>query len=1289
MYNLLLVIHYISIFGLLVESIFIFHKWRNSLHGLLFLSCISTLVSNAGYLMQISSHTEEAYINALKLSYLGRVWIPLSLFLFAMQLCHIKVPDATKAVLCGAHILTYILVLTCKSNGLYYTNLHFTTEGLVPKLEHGNGIWHSTYMTLVCIYGFIGIFVLIRAYIKTKRKNARKRFVMVLLSIFSQLTSFILYLVHAFGDYDATAFGFVIGMVFMYIALFKYDLLDSSQLAKDFLVDELAEAIIAVDNYGRVSYYNYPAKSLFPEIVTEPEKVIEKVRYAVGQNKNLEINERILTPDSNILYQEGEKVGELFVMADDTEHFRYMDQLKEQKRIADEANQAKSSFLANMSHEIRTPINAVIGMDEMILRESREKQTVSYANDIMSASRTLLSLINDILDFSKVEEGRLEIIPTQYELGSLINDLVNMIRERASKKGIAFNVNVDKEIPHLLYGDEIRLKQCAMNVLTNAVKYTEKGSVDFTVSFERGTGDIIALIFTVKDTGIGMKEEDLDKLFSPFTRMEEKRNRGIEGTGLGMSITRQLLDLMGSKLDVKSVYGEGSKFSFRVNQQAMTEEPIGDYSERFMAENVRIKGYRELFHAPDACILVVDDTEMNLAVIKSLLKKTKIKIDTAESGREAISRAMIKKYDLAFIDHMMPEMDGIETLAEMKKIEDRDDTVYVALTANAVSGARQMYLDAGFADYLPKPIDGAKLEKLILKYLPEDKIITDYEEDEESSSEFVSNKVLIIDDDETARAAAEEILKGDYVIFMAESGTEGLKIAGEENPDIILLDINLTDMSGFDVLKELKGNDALSDVPVMIMTGDGDYETEVSGFLSGASDFVRKPLRPQVVRERVRRLVDLYHYNQSIEGEVSRQAERSRSLSREMMLSLAKTVDTKDHYTNGHSRRVAAYAAEIARRLGKTPDEQEKIYEIGLLHDIGKIGIHEDIIHKDSRLTDDEYAEIKEHTLKGYEILKEITMMPELADGARSHHESYDGKGYPDGLKGEEIPETARIVCVADCYDAMTSTRTYSKPREQADVRAEIERCMGTRFDPLPAKAMLQMIDEDPEYKLNENATGSMIWKGYSRLWDLKAKDAPTVHEENAIPSFLHEVEGLEIEEGVKNCGTPDGFMSVITVFHDTASAKSAEIRKLYEDKDWENYTIKVHALKSSARIIGAAKLSELAKNLEDAGKERNIALIDEKTDDLLSMYDGLDASLKKLDKAGDTLPEISIGMLSEAYQTMEEIAMAMDYGMMDDLLKDLSGYHLQPDDAARIGEIKNMLLALDWDGIMRKIKDR
>ena len=341
-------------------------------------------------------------------------------------------------------------------------------------------------------------------------------------------------------------------------------------------------------------------------------------------------------------------------------------QLRQEKLLALKASQTKSDFLSNMSHEIRTPINAILGMDEMILRESKDKNILEYAENLRHAGNNLLGIVNDILDFSKIEAGKMEIINVEYSLSSLLNDLVNMIQKRAEKKNLKLIVNADENLPSVLYGDEIRIKQIVTNILTNAVKYTEKGSVTLNVNFEPHDENSIWLKVSVVDTGIGIKEEDIEKLFKAFERIEEERNRTIEGTGLGMNITQQLLSMMESHLDVSSVYGEGSTFSFKLAQKIVNSEPLGNFSDAFKSSLTQHKEYHEKFTAPNAKILVVDDTVMNLTVVKGLLKQTKIQIDTAESGYECLDLVKKNHYDIIFLDHRTPGLDGIETLQKMR-----------------------------------------------------------------------------------------------------------------------------------------------------------------------------------------------------------------------------------------------------------------------------------------------------------------------------------------------------------------------------------------------------------------------------------------------------------------------------------------------------------------------------------------------------------------------------------------------------------------------------------------------
>ncbi len=462
------------------------------------------------------------------------------------------------------------------------------------------------------------------------------------------------------------------------------------------------------------------------------------------------------------------KLSRVIWLTEDINHEKEeRDKLVDLSERAIAASEAKSAFLSNMSHEIRTPINAVLGMNEMILRECDDQNVIEYASSIKTAGATLLGLVNDILDFSKIEAGKMEIIPVDYDLSSVINDLVNMIQTKADDKGLKLALEINTELPIQLHGDEVRIKQVITNILTNAVKYTERGSVTFCIDYKKIPDDPNGVILNVavKDTGIGIKKADMQKLFSEFERIEEERNRNVEGTGLGMSITKRLLEMMDSKLKVESIYKLGSKFSFSLRQQVVKWEPIGDYEAAYKASLQTNKKYHEKFRAPNARVLVVDDTPENLVVFRSLLKQTRVKIDTADSGDEGLELMQGRKYDIIFLDHMMPDKDGIETLHELrgKKEDPNLETPAICLTANAISGAKERYLAEGFDDYLSKPIEPDKLEEMLIAYLPEDKI----ESAEEDAPEEAG-----AEDTETCGKWYENLAGIDAKAAMKNSGSE-------------------------------------------------------------------------------------------------------------------------------------------------------------------------------------------------------------------------------------------------------------------------------------------------------------------------------------------------------------------------------------------------------------------------------------------------------------------------------------------------------------------------------------
>lgn len=390
---------------------------------------------------------------------------------------------------------------------------------------------------------------------------------------------------------------------------------------------------------------------------------------------------------------------------------------KRAQRDAEVANHSKSNFLANMSHEIRTPINTVLGMNEMILRQTTEENTRSLAQDIRTSTESLLEIVNEILDFSRIESGKMQLMEDDYELRDVLHDTATAFDLRAKEKGLYLHLDIDEQLPSMYRGDSLRLRQIINNIMSNAIKYTREGGIRFSVSgYQEEDSEI--LHFEIEDTGVGIHEEDMQRLFEAFERIDEKSNRNIEGTGLGMAITANLLDMMGTTLQVKSTFGEGTMFCFDLKQRVKDWTPMGIFEAQERKDDSNQK-QEFTFIAPDISILLVDDNAMNRKVFCKLLKHTQMQIDEADNGFTCLEMVKKKHYDLIFLDHMMPELDGVETFSYMQSMQENlcKDTPVIVLTANAIIGAKEQYLKIGFRDYLSKPIEPRLLENLIVEQL--------------------------------------------------------------------------------------------------------------------------------------------------------------------------------------------------------------------------------------------------------------------------------------------------------------------------------------------------------------------------------------------------------------------------------------------------------------------------------------------------------------------------------------------------------------------------------------------
>lgn len=1062
-----------------------------------------------------------------------------------------------------------------------------------------------------------------------------------------------------------------------------------------------------------------------------------------------------------------------------------MQKVESEREKAEAANEAKSAFLSNMSHEIRTPMNAIVGMTDILLREEHSPKTREYLNNIKNSGAALLTIINDILDFSKIESGKMEIVEEEYEPMSMFHDLSMIFLNRIGEKKVELLYDIDKNMPEKLWGDGQRLRQVVINLMNNAIKFTESGYVRLSVKVSTREAESAELTFSIEDSGQGIRQEDIGKLFGSFQQVDTRKNRQKEGTGLGLAISKQLVELMHGSIGVESKYGEGSTFYFTVPQKIVTRRPAAKLKteeqnlvgmkianaavknqliqlaaayhvdcvesgtasaekmnflitddrtsiseeertqleknkgvlcvlQNPMMENLSGEGgiilnkplyslnfcqllnHEELvfqsisqeelqFTAPEARILVVDDNEMNLKVAKGLLEPFQMQIDTAANGKEALEMVQKKQYHIVFMDHMMPVMDGIEATREIRRLdtESSRSLPIVALSANATAEAKELFLREKMDDFVAKPIKLKEIAKCILKWLPKelvtmgdaekntdaekmlseetlpvierldvsegirncgslklfmellgdfyklidikcsklekclaDGMIRDYtievhglkntarmigamelselfyqmeqlgnqgeqekikqrtpevlalyrsykpilaeyaktseekqqvsyddirkvlmrlhdamdsfELDEadramkeieayafpedmqpmvEQLSAYVADVameevlqmtesmcerleadntgkiqeagtgalIMLVDDDAINSKAVRNMLQPEFRVIAAETGRKAFELLEENIPDLILLDVHMPEMDGHDVIHLLKENPDYAEIPVVFLTSDEGETTEVQGFSEGAIDFIRKPFQKAVATQRIRRILELSYLQKNLKQEVEKQtdvAEKRRKkverMSLQMVQALANTIDAKDSYTNGHSTRVAKYAVMIAERMGYSGEKLEQLQYAALLHDIGKIGIPNEIINKPAKLTDEEYEIIKTHPVIGGNILDEISEIPDIAIGARWHHERYDGKGYPDRLMSLEIPEIARIIGVADAYDAMTSKRSYRDVLPQEVVFDEIEKGKGSQFDPQIAEIMMELMREDTGYQMHE-----------------------------------------------------------------------------------------------------------------------------------------------------------------------------------------------------------------------------
>ncbi len=690
---------------------------------ILLVGTICTFLDMTGYFLEIQSVSPEAARLSIKIEYIGTTMGLLSFLLFScLYSSHLKDRHMKliKGFYAADHIFILILVFTIDHNTLFF-------KAIDRVMQNGCYFWsivpgplYYWWVATTMVLGILITFITLQTALEHKGEKRPEYFLLCLASL-NPIFLWFLRMTGVLGYYDPYPMSMMIMESFLVLVMYRYRLFDTVKTAKDRVIDDVKEGVLITDYNGEVIYSNREASRIFPELDWSDRQAIEEkvFQFLEVHRDGFNLEGRHYQWQSGEIYDGNRrKAGVIYRISDITESYLYTKQLINLKEEAEHANEAKSAFLAHMSHEIRTPINAVLGMNEMILRESSSSAIREYALNIQNAGRILLSIINDILDLAKIESGQIEIVQSDYHLGKLLIDIENMVTMRAEESSLALHILADSKLPEMLHGDEKRIKQCIINFLTNSIKYTKEGKVTLQVGFTEAGKEMINLQVSVSDTGIGIQEDKLTLLFEPFVRLDRPENSNVEGTGLGLSITKSLIDRMGGSLCVESVYGEGSVFTFSIPQKVVGAELLGDYKEK--SQRIAEKE-REKFIAPQARILAVDDNRVNITVARGLLKRLKVQFDSAMSGQECLDKINRMHYDIILLDHMMPGMDGVDTLHQMQKMECfiQEPSVVIALTANAVIGAKEGYLKEGFTDYLSKPIDYVKLEDMIRKYLPE------------------------------------------------------------------------------------------------------------------------------------------------------------------------------------------------------------------------------------------------------------------------------------------------------------------------------------------------------------------------------------------------------------------------------------------------------------------------------------------------------------------------------------------------------------------------------------------
>ena len=701
-----------------------------------------SFVSLLAYLFEVLATNLEEALLAARFGYIGKSYAMVLFLIFIARYCDVNLPKWIVNTLLIFSTVMLLVVLTCPYHKLYYTSVEFVTEGVFPHLVLGKGVLYYVFMTVILLVMLVFMAISVTTLFKRKGEE-RRRLILLNLSGLLPAIGLILNLSPFMKGFDPTPMGILAACCLATYNILKHGLLDTMQLAGENVMDVTDAGLIVVSKAKKFVYANNKAYEIFPELKNTSETkdilevLFEDINEGKTNKKTFNRNNVIYELNYSVLKENQQKTelsnnGFMAWVFDKTNDYNYTRDLERLKIKAEEANKSKSMFLAKMSHEIRTPMNGIVGFADLALEKKCDSEITEYLHYIKDSAYSLLRIINDVLDISKIESGKMEIIDLEYNPIRLFEEIENLISAQAKAKGLGFYMFLPEDMPDILVGDNIRIKEVLINILGNAVKYTNQGKITLTVDIIKREDETLTFEIHVKDTGIGIKPENIQGIFNTFEQVNDINNYYVEGTGLGLSIAKQLVELMNGDINVESQYGSGSDFCITIPQRYVLYKKENNDSSYGREKIVII--------AKDLKALIVDDNVINLKVEKGILEKYHMAVDVCASGEACLEKLSQDKYDIIFMDHMMPDMDGVETMRAIRKSDNINANAPIILvTANAIVGVKQEMLDLGFEGFVSKPIDVKELEKELLRILPGEKIDILVTVDEEDNTWDESN----------------------------------------------------------------------------------------------------------------------------------------------------------------------------------------------------------------------------------------------------------------------------------------------------------------------------------------------------------------------------------------------------------------------------------------------------------------------------------------------------------------------------------------------------------------------